>query len=145
MSIYRVPAPWGNTFGLGITGRKAVPRVPHCILMAIAEDSPKGQKHSVKYFWISKAWFGLSRNVTETAVMHSNLEKGTLLLPNFNRGKECSSFRWSLYQCCQAFTPSSKSSTAWSKQNSGTCGCFPGLLDSQEDMLSSIQAEHKQA
>lgn len=62
MSIYRVPASWGNKFGLGITGRKAVksfaidfPRMPHCILIAIAEDSPKGQKHFVKYFWISKA------------------------------------------------------------------------------------------
>lgn len=57
MSIYRVPASSGNKFGLGITGRKAVksfpidfPRMPHCILMAIAEDSPKGQKHFVKYF-----------------------------------------------------------------------------------------------
>lgn len=62
------------------------PRVLHCILMAIAEDSLKGQKHFVKDFWISKAWFGLSMNVPETTVVRSYLEKCTLLLPDFNRG-----------------------------------------------------------
>lgn len=93
MSIYRVPASWGNKLGLGITGKMTVksfpidfPRVPHCSLMATVEDSPKGQKHFVKDFWISKAWFGLSMNITETMVFHSYLEKCTLLLPNFSRG-----------------------------------------------------------
>lgn len=51
MSVYRVPAAWGSTFGLGITGRKAVKsfpidnhRGPHCVLMAPAKDSLKRQK-----------------------------------------------------------------------------------------------------
>lgn len=96
VSVYRIPASWGSTFGLGITGRMAVKsfpidfcRVPHCVLMAPAEDSPKGQKHFFRCFWISKAWFGLSRNVlTENTLVYSHLEKCTPILPNFNRGTE---------------------------------------------------------
>lgn len=133
----KMEPPEGIYLGYTKEGWQELSRVPCSISPTLAGDSPKWQKHLIKWFCVVKALFVLSRNnLTEIALVHFCLENCVPL---------ARSFRWRLWQHYLAFTPSRRTGTAGLEQNPATCNAILGLLGSSEGALLSIRAEHKQA